>query len=87
MNTNARLVRCQGLRRCQHCGGVLRGRKGARRFCSSACLAAYRLLHADRSEKARAQRRQRLAQAFAAGELTEAAYQARLRIYREYDLL
>jgi len=50
-------------------------------------LDAYRLTHADRSEKARAQRRQRLAQAFTAGELTEAEYQARLQIYREYDLL
>ena len=76
------------LKRCQYCGGLLHSREGARhRFCSQACWETYRLVHANRSDKARAQRRQRLAQAFAAGELTEAEYQARLQIYREYDLL
>lgn len=87
MNADSRPTRRQVLRRCQHCGGLLRGREGSRRFCSQACLDAYRLAHADRSTPARAQRRRRLAQAFANGELTEAEYRARLQSYLEHDLL
>jgi len=50
-------------------------------------LEAYRLEHADRSERARARRRLRLGQAFVDGEITEAEYRARLQSYREHDLI